>query len=167
MNDINTILLALLVAAVGAIGYLIKRVLDKTDQIGADVADIKPKVYVLWADKFAPSYSPRQLNERGENVLNESGIKQIIDEKKVDLLKIIKEKNPQTAYDAEVCISKVTKEIPNLYPDTLLALKEGAFRAGVNVDTVLLVGYVYLRNIIFPDLGFSVGDVPEDEVDKE
>jgi hypothetical protein len=156
MNELFLGIIAILLAA---IGYFIKRILDKSDAIGIDVADMKPKVDVLWADKYAPAHSPRQLNDRGKNILKESGIKEIVDAKKNRLLEIVKTRNPKNPYDAEMFITQVMSELPTHCPEVVEQLKGGAFKTGVDINTVLFVGSVYLRDLIFPNLGFSVSDL--------
>src|SRR5262249_17720029 len=59
------------------------------DTIAPDLKDVRERFMVvedrvdtLWKDKFAPSHSPRQLNDRGTAILNGSGIKEVIDSKK-------------------------------------------------------------------------------------
>jgi hypothetical protein len=155
----NELFLGIIAILLGAIGYFIKRILDKSDAIGEDVADIKPKVDVLWADKYAPAHSPRRLNERGASILKESGIKEVVDEKKVRLLEIIKGKNPKNPYDAEALIMQTMSDLPVHCPDVVEGLKTGAFKTGVDVKTVLFVGAIYLRDLIFPDLGFHLDDL--------
>jgi hypothetical protein len=155
----NELFLGIIAVLLAAIGYFIKRILDKSETIGEDVADMKPKVDVLWADKYAPAHSPRQLNDRGNDILKESGIKEIVDQKKSKLLQIIKDKDPKNPYDAEMFITQVMSELPIHCPEVVEQLKGGAFKTGVDIKTVLFVGSVYLRDLIFPDLGFSVSDL--------
>jgi hypothetical protein len=155
----NELFLAIIAILLAAIGYFIKRILDKSDTIGIDVADMKPKVDVLWADKYAPAHSPRQLNDRGNNILKESGIKEIVDAKKARLLQIAKDKDPKNPYDAEMFITQVMSELPTYCPEVVEQLKRGAFKTGVDIKTVLFVGSVYLRDLIFSDLGFSISDL--------
>ncbi len=154
-----TIISALIAAFLGAIGYFLKMIFDDTRMLVKDMAEIKPKVDILWKDKLAPSHSPRQLNEQGANILGESGIKEIIDEKKDELLRLIKTKNVANAYDAERAVEEVTNQIPELYPDLLDVIKDGAFKTGSDIDAILFVGSIYLRNQIFAELGFSVTDL--------
>lgn len=142
----------------------IQRTLD--EKIEPDLKDVRErfvvveeKVNVLWKDKFAPAYSPRQLNDRGSAILQESGIREIIDEKRDALLDSISEQLPTNAYDAEKMILSVVADIPKKYPDVLPRLKDGAFRAGADIETVLFVGGVYLRNGIFLELGFTIDDI--------
>ena len=101
---------------------------------------MKPKVDVLWADKYAPAHSPRQLNDRGNNILKESGIKEIVDAKKARLLQIAKDKDPKNPYDAEMFITQVMSELPTYCPEVVEQLKRGAFKPGVDIKTVLFVG---------------------------
>ena len=199
MNELFLPVIAILLAA---IGYFIKRIFDRSELTGADVADMKPKLNVLWvaindikpkvdvlwanvnemkpkvdvlwvewtdmksklgalwADKYAPAHSQRQLNDRGNAVFYESGIKEIIDAKKSDLFIIVKEKDLQNPYDAEMFIAQIMTELPTRFPDTVEKLKEGAFRTGVDINTVLFVGSIYLRDLLFSDLGFSEGVPP-------
>jgi hypothetical protein len=142
---------------------LIARIDERTMMMQKSLEDIKPKVDdmypkvdILWKDKVAPAHSPRKLNEYGQKILKESSIKEIIDEKKATLLELVKAKGVTNAYDAEQAVLLVVKELPAHCPDVVDRLKNGAFNAGANLDTVLLVGGIYLRDLIFPDLGFSV-----------
>ncbi len=147
---------------------VIARIDERTIRMQEDLKDIKPKVDdmfpkvdILWKDRLAPNHSPRQLNERGRSILKDSGIKEIIDEKKESLFKIIKEKNCKNAYDAEAVVLSIVVDLPNSFPDVVEKLKTGAFNTGASLSDVLLVGGIYLRDLIFPELGFSI-----DELDK-
>lgn len=145
---------------------LIARIDERTSRLIDDMKDIKPKVDgmspkvdVLWKDKYAPASSPRQLNETGEGILNSSGIKEIIDGKKNELLAIVRTKNPDNPYDAEQTTLDVVANLQQHCPDVVNDLKNGAFRSGMNIPTILYVGGIYLRNLIFVDLGFQLEDL--------
>jgi len=160
----ENILLTIITILLTVIGYFLKRTLDKTESISDDVSEIKPKVDILWKDKIAPAHSPRQLNEKGESILNSSGIKEIIDEKKDNLFELVKDKAVTTAYDAEMAIYSVTMDLPKHCPDIVDRLKQGAFQSGVDINTVLFAGSIYLRNLIFSDLGFSINDLDKPKI---
>lgn len=49
--------------------------------------------------------------------------------------------------------------LPKHYPDVIRNLKEGAFHVGADLDAVLFVGSIYLRNLIFKDLKFDLDDL--------
>lgn len=119
---------------------------------------VEDRVRTMWKDEVAPAHSPRQLNERGTNVLTGSGIKEIIDEKRDNLLLSVKTRNITNPYDAEQAILNIVSNLRNDAP-LVEKLKLGAFSVGADIDTVLLVGGIYLRDLIFPDLGFKTTDL--------
>ena len=156
------LLLSIILILLAAVGYFIKRILDKTDKIGDDVADIKPKVNILWKLQFAESRSPLTLNEKGKDILNKSGIKELVDKKLVQLIENIKEKNPQNAYQIQEFAKEVMFNI-KANPETLPQLQKGAFDTGVDVDSVLLVGSIYLRDLALPEFNCRLEDIPDDK----
>jgi len=158
--------LAIITILSGVIVYFLRRIIkgvDKTTEdvsnIKIDIAEIKPKVEFLWENRFAVSHSPRQLNDLGNKILNNSGIKEIIDEKITTLLGVVQKKNVDNPYDAENIIEEVMKDLPKHCPDVIPKLKDGAFNSGVDINTVLFVGAIYLRNKIFPELGFKIDEI--------
>lgn len=145
---------------------LIARIDERTEHIQKDLDDIRPKVNdiypkvdILWKDRVAPSHSPRQLNDQGNKILNESGIKEIIEEKKSYLFNLVKTKGSGNAYDAEQEVLSIVEKLPEHCPDVIDRLKTGAFNTGSSIDVVLLVGGIYFRNLVFSDLGFSVEQI--------
>ena len=120
---------------------------------------VEERVSTLWKDEVAPARSPRQLNDLGTKILNESGIKEIVSAKKAELLAKVKELNPTNAYDAEQAALDVVANLPKHSPALIPQLKDGAFRVGQGLETVLLVGGFYLRDLIFTDLGFSLTEL--------
>lgn len=119
---------------------------------------------VIKKDEVAPANSPRKLNERGKKILNESGVKGFVDDKKEELFARIHQHTFTNPYDAEKCVLEVMQEVPKYYPEVIENMKNGAFRTGADIETVLLVGGFYLRDLIFPELGFSVDDIVEPAV---
>lgn len=136
------------------------------DEIKPDLKDVRERFIVveervdtIWKDRLAPAHSPRQLNEKGKNILTGSGIKEIIDIKKDCLMELVKTKKITNAYDAEEAVLSVVMELPKNCPNMVEKLKTGAFRVGADVGAVLFVGGMYLRNEIFATLGFSLEDL--------
>ncbi len=158
-NWLSAILLGNTRELIARIDERTEHILKDLDEIRPKVNDMSPKVDILWKDKVAPAHSPRRLNDYGITILNNSGIKEVIEEKRDILLNLVRKESVKNAYDAEQAILSVTNKIPEHCPDVVDRLKAGAFKTGANLDTVLLVGGVYLRDLIFPDLGFSVEDI--------
>ncbi len=128
----------------------------KLEKLVVEFEVLKNKMNILWRSHVARSKSPRQLNDLGKKILRDSGIDRIVDQKRAELTKIIKEKNPTNSYDAEKIIVDVLMTLPQMFPEIIDQLKEGAFQTGSDIDTVLFVGSLYLRNLIFPELGFKI-----------
>jgi len=120
---------------------------------------VEERVDTLWKDEVAPAHSPRKLNDYGNRILTESGIKEIINEKKEKLLGLVREKDAKNAYDAERAVLSVVEHLPEHCPDVVERLKAGAYKTGASVATVLLVGGLYLRDLIFSELGFSPEEI--------
>lgn len=154
---IPTIVVALIY--IGRKLQVLDTVEKKVDSIYDRFIKVEERVNTIWKDEFVPAKSPRQLNDRGRSILNNSGIKQIIDTKKDALLEIIKAKKPTNAYDAEQVTLSAVNEIPKNYPDLIIQLKDGAFKTGQSIDILLLVGGFYLRDLIFSELGFSLTEI--------
>lgn len=136
-----------------------KSIIPDLKEIREKFCSVETKVDTLWKDKFAPATSPRQLNQRGNDILSQSGIKRIMEEKKQDIINLVKEKNPQNAFDAEAAVLAVVRELPELFPEIIETLKTGAFKVGADLDALLFVGAIHVRNEIFSDLGFSLDDL--------
>jgi hypothetical protein len=86
----------------------------------------------------------------------------VIDEKREVLLAAVRAQAPSNAYDAQRVIFAAAQDLAH-NPEIVERLKPGAFRTGADIITVLLVGGVYLRDLIFPDLGFSPDGTPIDQ----
>ncbi|MCX6716739.1 MAG: hypothetical protein NTV72_02360 [Candidatus Taylorbacteria bacterium] len=139
--------------------------------IKESLQEIREKFFVfesrvsdLWKDKLAPSGSPRQLNERGREILEQSGIKEIIEIKEEKIIELIKAKNPKTAFDAEKILLDIIAELPNHCPEIMDSLKNGAFRVGADIPALLFVAGIDLRDKIFPSLGFKIEDIDRKEM---
>jgi len=151
----------------GTIKTLVKGIKNTLDNnIIPDLKDIRERfgtiedrVDTLWKDKFAPSRSPRQLNDYGNNILKNSGIKEIVEAKRNQLTKLVKKEDPKNAYDAEKITLSVVADLPKHCPEIIDQLKNGAYKVGTDLDGLLLVGGLHLRNLIFPDLGFFLTDL--------
>ncbi len=138
---------------------------DKLKNVDSKVIDIdkltlltKEKVDTLWNERFAISNSPMQLNERGEMILDKSGIKEIIDKHLDELFIKVKEKNPENAYQVQERSNKVVYKLENKQ-GILPILENGAYKTGVDIDTVLAVGGLYLRDLILPKFNFKFEEI--------
>ncbi|MFA5995860.1 MAG: hypothetical protein WCW27_01045 [Patescibacteria group bacterium] len=137
----------------------LKNVRERFAALEARFVILEDRVDTLWQDQLAPVGSPRQLNERGKTILHESGIKEIVEQHQGQLLQLIKDQHLTNAYDTEQAINDVMQNLLKHFPELTDQLKNGAFSVGANMDEVLFVGAIYLRNLIFKDLGFTIDDI--------
>ena len=135
-----------------------EKIETKTDKLTETINYIKGKIETNWREELAPASSPMQLNERGEKILKKSGIKEIIDKRLDEFFSAVEKKNPRNAYwvqeNAINTIYKLRKE-----PEILPKLEESAYQAGSDVDAVLFVGGIYLRNIILSKFKFKFEEI--------
>jgi hypothetical protein len=116
---------------------------------------VEDRVESLWKDKVVEAHSPRLLNDRGLEILWGSGIKEIVDANQKELERIFGTRVSSTAYDVERDAIQLVMSLPQRSPEVLGRLKEGAFRVGTELDMVLLVGGIYLRDEMLTKSGFA------------
>ncbi len=116
------------------------------------------KVTPLWQSFVSVSKSPAQLNDKGIEVLDKSGIDKVLDIRFEEILNNVKGLNPTNAYEGQqIIIAEVNKLKNNA--DLKNTIENGAFNSGMNVDTVLFVGAIYIRDKILRELHFDIDDI--------
>lgn len=108
---------------------------------------------------YIKSKSPLSLTETGKALLLDSKGKDFIDSKKEGFLKKIKLKNPKTAYDVQELSKKIIEGSIEL--DEFNEIKEFAFRKGLNLEIIISVLAIYLRDFLLLKLGFKVEDIQD------
>lgn len=98
--------------------------------------------------------SPISLTEKGDELLKRSGTDKFVLENKDYLLSKIKEHNPKTAYDVQEWCKTVLENVSN--EDIFTPLKNYLFKEGLPLDSLIIVGQIYLRDIALPLLGFTL-----------
>ena len=131
------------------------QVLPALNEIGKGVSFLTGKMEGI---NLTKSSSPLVLNEKGEKILKDSGIDKIIDNNYSDILAKVKSKNPANAYLAQEIIKDVVKKLIN---DTNLknVIEIGALNCGSDIDTVLFVGAIYIRDEILNELNLFPKDI--------
>lgn len=136
----------------------IKKEVD--ENIKPTLKDVDKKVFTLWEERLAVQHSPIQLNQRGQEILEKSGIKKLIDDGFPQFLDSIKEKDPKNAYQIQEFSKQMVFNIKD-NPEIIPRLQNGAYNTGVDVDSVLLVGSIYLRDLLLPKFNFKLEDVDD------
>ena len=153
--------LFILVFRSGALFERVGHIKDAVEEIKPDVKIIpviKEKVDVLWASNVVRPGSPLMLTDRGRQILQVSRIEEFTTEYYQEILGQVKEKNFQNPYQVqEGLIGIVTNYKNNQFCKN--KLENAAFITGTDVDTVLLVAAINIRDKIIADLGMKVDDV--------
>lgn len=104
--------------------------------------------------------SPVALLPKGQMILDDSGLKKYIDEKKDDLLTRCKSRNMMmNPYDIQDSAFKFFDQLN--FGDFETTLKSSAFKHGVSMDTVRRIGGIYFR-----DLCLAAHDFKPEDLDK-
>jgi hypothetical protein len=116
------------------------------------------KVDTLWRNHLSKSNSPVILNEIGIKVLESSKISEFTDFYYVEILEKVKGKNPLNPYQAQESLIQIVSEYQNM-EECKLKLQEAAFNSGYDINSVLYVAAINIRDKIISDLGFKVEDI--------
>ena len=122
------------------------------------IAGIRTKMEVLWQSHLTRSNSPMQLNDVGEKILKDSHINKFVDEYFDEIYNSVKNRNPANAYQAQ----QITIEEVRLYKENkecIESLEQKAFNAGSDIDTILFVAAIYIRDKIIGMLDFRNEDI--------
>lgn len=105
------------------------------------------------------SHSPISLTEKGNNLLDGSGLREYIDKNKESLsLKCKSNKNLTNAYDVQEAAFDC---LDNMFFDEEFEskIKEFAFQQGVDMSVMRRVGGIYFRGILLEQLGMKEKDL--------
>jgi len=119
---------------------------------------IELSIEQLKGAKVSFSNSPMTLNEFGKKVLDQSKIREVIDANYDYILSEVKKKDITNAYRIQESVFEVVKGLKDI-PEYTKDIEDRAFRSGVDVDTVLIVGAIDIRDTIITELGCKVEDL--------
>lgn len=127
--------------------------------ISKSIQDIDKRVSILEKttvnkEEYFKKMSPISLTEKGKLVLFESKGHDYIEKNKQALLKEIKSKNPKTAYDVQTYSEEVIKTKSNL--EAFNQIKNYAFIEGIELDIVIKIMGIHLRDFALSDNGFDI-----------
>lgn len=177
--DLNTIIqigIALFVGGFsGFITSLIKvgKYTNKVDTLENDVRDLKREVREI-RDKviacetslkerepLTKRESPISLTDKGNKTLKDSGAEKFIDDNFDSLFKKIEGKHPKAAYDIQEISKNVLEDMQN--DDLFNDLKEYAFKEGREIEDIILVAGIHLRDKVLMKKGLNIKDIDKDD----
>jgi len=108
---------------------------------------------------YIQTKSPLSLTNMGKALLLDSKGKEFVDARKKKFLEEIKLKKPKTAYDVQELSKKLIEGSVEL--DEFNEIKEFAFRKGLNLEIIIAVLGIYLRDFLLSELDFKVEDIKD------
>jgi len=160
---ISTLLLGDTKIKIGEMGKDIDNIKDDIKEIKPDLKDVRERVAKI-ESRLSPvtsGASPVSLTDLGKRILEESGIKNFVDERKDDLLtQLKKERTGQltSAYDIQEWCFKTFDKLSQ-QPELPKTLKEYAFQKGVSLSDIFRVGAIYFRDIAIKEFGLKIEDL--------
>lgn len=113
----------------------------------------------------APAFvteSPVNLNARGKEWLEKSGLKSFIDNQKIDLMQICEDKRSLNPYDIQEFIFDYFDNLE--FPEEIAGkLKKFAFNQGTTMNMIRRIGGIYFRNICLDEFGMDLGEIDNHE----
>ncbi len=131
----------------------LERVIDDVSILKLTVGQMLIKVEVLWHHHFAKSNSPIALNEAGLRLLGTSKIGEFASQRYNEVIIKIRELNPKNAYQAQEALISVMTGFKN-NSEYNFQLQETAFSSGSDVDSLLFVAALTIRDRVILELGF-------------
>lgn len=119
---------------------------------------IKVKVDELWRQKTTKSGSPMILNDIGKKIIVDSKISDLTNKFYSEILNSVKSLNPPNPFQAQELLISVVNKFKEK-EECKSELETAAFNSGNNVDTVLFVAAIDIRDRIIQDLGFNLDDI--------
>jgi len=108
------------------------------------------------------SKSPISLTERGYDLLQKSGGQAWISQYRDELIKAIQQKNPLSAYDVQEYAKEVLKSLVTMSDPRLKPLKDYAYAQGIELDDIITVMGIHLRDEAMPLFPtYKVADIPD------
>lgn len=105
-------------------------------------------------DEYAPANSPRELNEKGRKIVDDSNVVDSLMKIKNYFIEEIRNRcESLEPFDVEKCIEDISTSINKTHPDIYKEIKSNAYNTGVSPLIILLIGSIAMRDIIFKELG--------------
>lgn len=170
------IIIPLVISVVSAIiTFMVYK--SKVDRLESDMKDIKEEMKQV-RDKavaceatqkanepYIKRKSPLSLTDRGNKLLENSGGKRFVDENFENLNKLVDAKGSKTPYDVQESSKIVLEEMQG--DDKFDSLKEYLFKEGIEIENLIVVMGIYLRDKILEGRGWSVADVDKHDPSKK
>src|ERR1044071_2782764 len=132
----------------------LEKLTDTTSDMRVELGEMQVKLDVLWRPHVSRSNSPIVLNEVGLEILAKSNIGSFADRYYAEILKKIRALKPENAYQAQELLISIVARYRKV-DDCKSKLQEIAFTSGYDINSLLFVGALSIRDKVIFDLGFG------------
>ncbi len=139
--------------------------LSKIENIHETVVALKERVQMIYENTnpraMTRSNSPVAITDKGHEVAEKVGARDIFDKYKHELIEEVEKAKPNNAYDIQTESFNVVKQymVKRLSEEELRTLKDEAFYQGVILEDIMTIFGVYLRDAVLGLKGIPVSDV--------
>ena len=159
----ETFLLSVIGVLIAACAYFLKKIMDDTSRLKNDIKPIIPAIIeiqgkftesghsILFPVTVAPG-SPLHVTEYGDKLLRESGFYNVLKDNHLELVNMVKDKNPTTNYDIQKDSIEVVEEMLEGDHTMAVCLKEYAFNNGIDLKMLSLPAGIALRDEVMKDV---------------
>lgn len=132
---------------------IFERFQETLTQLQITMGQMQMKLEVMWQHHLSKSNSPKVLNEAGLKALEASKIGNFVNDQYAQILSEVRNLEPKNAYQGqEVLINVVNRFKHEAYCVDML--QEAAFASGYDIDSLLFVAALSIRDRVIADLGF-------------
>ena len=150
----SSILLAFKIGGINEKIMWMEKPLEDLPRMRTDLTEMQVKIDVLWRIHLSKSRSPIVLNNDGLKVLEASKMGSFASQRYPEILSNLKESKPDNAYQAqELLISMMSRY--KKADEYRALLQDAAFYCGYDVESLLFVAALSIRDKVVADLGFQ------------
>lgn len=119
------------------------------------IAELKTNVNSLWSANYAKSKAPMVLNDRGYQLLQQSGIANLVDHHRGDILLYLRTSQLTNSYEVQEAIIQYMNNLSK-HPEIMQQIELCALKARTDAYALLIIGTMYISESILADLGFKI-----------
>jgi len=139
---------------VGRLDVIVEKIQETLTQIQFTIGQMRVKLEVLWQHHLSRSNSPKVLNDAGLQALEASKIGSFANDQYLQILSQVRNSEPRNAYQVHEALIDVVNQY-KYEASYMNMLQEAAFASGYDIDSLLYVAALSIRDRVINDLGFQ------------
>lgn len=132
---------------------IVEKIQETLTQIQITMGQMQLKLEVMWQHHLSKSNSPKVLNEAGLRALEASRIGSFVNEQYEQIISKVRNAKPRNAYQAQEALIHVVNQFKH-EAFCIEMLQEAAFASGYDIDSLLFVAALSIRDRVIVELGY-------------